>query len=98
MDEIKLVHSTSDIGLGCYGRCGYLDILVCVKNIAYEKHVSLVFKNLELPLRYSHSDEHCDYFSYRANFSSRNQVLYFSIKYEVSNQTFWLHDQKIEIP
>lgn len=94
-DELLVTDYETRVGVGCYGRCGYLDVTFKVKNIAYEKGVSILYKGddgewHELPAYYSKPlEDGYEEWRISTNFSERGKHIEFVGKYEVNGQVFW---------
>ena len=93
-DEITITDFQTGVGMGCYGRCGYLDVTFKIKNIAYEKKVSVVYRDIngewnELEAHYSRPLENgFEEWKISTNFSERNREFEFVGKYEVQGQVY----------
>ncbi|MCK5884328.1 MAG: hypothetical protein KAG61_11615 [Bacteriovoracaceae bacterium] len=94
-DEIRVTDFVTGVGLGCYGRCGYLSVTFKVKNIDYDKSVSIFFKGedgewRELAAYYSRPLEYgFEEWRISTNFGSRGGSIEFVAKYEVDGEVYW---------
>lgn len=94
-DEIRLVNYETGTGLGCYGRCGYISASIKVKNIAYEKLVTIFFRLNdgewhELPAYYfGPLESGFEEWKIDMNVGERGQHITFVVRYEVAGHVYW---------
>ena len=94
-DEIRVTDFETGVGLGCYGRCGYLSVTFKVKNIAYDKMVGIFFKGRdgewrELPASFSRPlEDGYEEWNISTNFGNRGEGIEFVAKYEVDGEVYW---------
>lgn len=88
-----------DTGVGCNGECGYLEVSIKVKNIAYHKYVAIYYSEnggpwSELPAHYvrqlSHGHEE---WVIETNFGKSGHSIEFAVKYAVGGQIYWDNNQ-----
>ncbi len=94
-DEIRVTDFETGVGLGCYGRCGYLSVTFKVKNIAYHKNVGIFYKGRdgewrELAAYYTRPlEDGYEEWKISTNFGNRGEDLEFVAKYEVDGEVYW---------
>ncbi len=94
-EEIRVTDFETGIGLGCYGRCGYLAVTFKIKNIAYDKKVGVSFRGddgewRELEAYYVRPlEDGFEEWKISTNFSERGGHIEFVGKYEVAGKVYW---------
>jgi len=94
-EEIRLTSYETGIGLGCYGRCGYIAATFKIKNISYQKDVGIYFRLNdgewhELPAYYVRPLESgFEEWKININVGERGQRIEFVARYEVAGRVYW---------
>lgn len=94
-DQIQVSDYETGVGLGCYGRCGYLSVTFKVQNIAYHKRVGVLYRDnggewREVEAYYVRPLENgYEEWKIATNFSERGQSIEFVAKYEVEGEVYW---------
>lgn len=93
--EIQVTDFETGVGLGCYGRCGYLSVSFKIKNIDYHKKVGILFRGndgewRELEAYYVRPlEDGFEEWKISTNFSERGGNVEFVGKYEVKGAVYW---------
>ncbi len=94
-EEIRVTDIETGIGLGCYGRCGYLGVTFKIKNLAYHKKVGIMFRGddgewREVEAYYVRPlEDGYEEWKISTNFSERGGHIEFVGKYEVNGSVYW---------
>lgn len=100
-DRVSLMNFQTGAGKNCgYDNCGHLSVHIKVKNLAYNKHVGVVFSENGgswhyYPAKYVRElDNGFEEWEIETPFSTSGTKIEFALKYEVNGEIFWDNNNK----